>query len=203
MTAQSNASIRSNETSLAEAFTDSTMLGLIARYGELRLKCRPPFVVLSRSIIAQQISTKAADTIRSRFVERFGLSSSAVGNTTLISLRELGISEGKALCLQDVAARVTKGEFDEFDSLSDDAVVGRLRAIKGIGQWTAQMFLIFSLARPDVWPLTDAGLRVAAIRLYGANSSPAINELGSRFAPRRSVAALYLWKSLENCGSNP
>jgi DNA-3-methyladenine glycosylase II len=184
-----------------ERSPDSTMLALVSRYGELRLKRRPPFVVLSRSIIAQQISTKAADTIRGRLAGRFGSSPNVVASAPLTSLRELGLSEPKALSIRDVAVRATEGEFDGFEHLSDEAVIGQLCAIRGIGMWTAEMFLIFALARPDVWPLADAGLRSAAIRLYRAEDRPAIERLGSRFSPRRSIAALYLWKSLENTTS--
>lgn len=174
------------------------MQSLIDRYGKLRLKRRPAFVALSRSIVAQQISTKAADTIRRRLEAHFGRSASSFVTAEISTLRRFGISEAKANCLLRVASHAVAGNFDDLDSLPDEVVIERLRTIKGIGPWTAEMFLIFSLARPDVWPVSDTGLRAAVRRLYGTEALTAVRRVGARFAPQRSVAALYLWRSLEN-----
>jgi DNA-3-methyladenine glycosylase II len=100
--------------------------------------------------------------------------------------------------LREVASLAIAGEFADLEERPDLDVIARLRSIKGIGPWTAQMFLIFSLARPDVWPTSDAGLKAAASRLYGATSKASVEQLGFRFRPKRSLAALYLWRSLEN-----
>jgi len=183
--------------------SDPTMQSLMVKYGDLRLKKRPPFAALSRSIIAQQISTKAADTIRLRITESFGTAPEAFATASLSRLRSIGLSQGKARCLQDVAVRTVAGEFDSLESLADDAICARLCRINGIGPWTSQMFLIFCLARRDVWPVVDAGLRVAARREFGVDSRLALNELGARFTPTRSIAALYLWRSLENTTTGP
>lgn len=177
---------------------DAVMRALIRRYGNLRLKPRAPFAVLGRSIVAQQISTKAADTIRQRLSQRFGSGPEQFASARVATLRRFGLSQAKAACLREVASLALAGEFNELERLPDAEVTERLRSIKGIGPWTAEMFLIFSLARQDVWPTTDAGLRSAAGHLYGANSKPSLEQLGLRFRPKRSVAALYLWRSLEN-----
>lgn len=183
----------------ASALTsDPTMRRLICRYGPLQLHPQTPFDALSRSIIAQQISTKAANTIRSRLHQRFGNDPGRIARTSVVDLRELGLSESKANCLLSVAVRATRGDFDRLGCLSDDDVVERLRTIKGIGPWTAEMFLIFALARENVWPMTDAGLRAAARNAYRVESRTELQQLGERFLPTRSLAALYLWRSLEN-----
>jgi len=114
------------------------------------------------------------------------------------TLRRLGLSQAKAKCLREVATLALAREFDGLATLPDEEVIARLRRIHGIGPWTAQMFLIFSLARRDVWPIADAGLRTAARRLYATTSKSSLEQLGLRFRPKRSLAALYLWQSLEN-----
>jgi DNA-3-methyladenine glycosylase II len=90
------------------------------------------------------------------------------------------------------------GKLQGLRRLTDDDVKSRLSQIKGVGPWTAEMFLIFALRRPDIWPTTDAGLRSAARKFYGVDSTTALAELGSRFRPMRSIAARYLWRALEN-----
>lgn len=177
---------------------DPVMRVLVSRYGTLSLERRPPFLALSRSIIAQQISTRAADTIRERLASAVGLLPTNIVSAPMPVLRALGLSQAKASCLQEVAKRVTAGDFSELDELTDDSISSRLREIRGVGPWTAEMFLIFSLARPNVWPVSDAGLRAAARRLYRVTGLSAVRQLGDRFEPVRSSAALYLWRSLEN-----
>ena len=173
------------------------MSGLVSRYGSLGLRRRPPFAVLARSIIAQQISTKAADTIRQRFNNVYGAPERVVASDVKTVL-SLGLSEAKAIALRAVATAALDGELDALENLPDDAVRENLRKFKGVGPWTADMFLIFALARPDVWPLTDAGLRASLGQQYHAASRSAMEQVGTRFSPNRSIAALYLWKSLEN-----
>jgi DNA-3-methyladenine glycosylase II len=180
---------------------DPTMRALVQRYGDLALRERPAFEVLTRSIIAQQISTKAADTIRARYINHFGAKPEAVANARLPSLRALGLSETKSVAIREVARRAQSGSLDVLSTASNDRVIEHLTAISGVGPWTAQMFLIFSLARPDVWPVADAGLRQAVRGLY--NDGRSIHEIGVRFQPNRSLAALYLWRSLENTAPAP
>jgi DNA-3-methyladenine glycosylase II len=184
-----------------ELTSDPTMLSLIRRYGTITLRRRPSFEVLSRSIIAQQISTKAADTIRRKMIGEFGITANRYATARIPRLRKLGLSASKAECVIRVARRSVKGEFEELDRLSNDDVSTLLQEVSGVGPWTANMFLIFSLARPDVWPVKDAGLRTAARNCYEMATDSAVTELGERFRPYRSIAALYLWRSLENVAS--
>lgn len=177
---------------------DPAMDELVERYGDLQLKQRPPFVALCRSIVAQQISTKAADAIRKKLIQNFGAEPGSYARLSSEHLRTYGLSKAKAECVIAIARRVTAGELDDLENLSDHEVVAQLRMTKGIGPWTAHMFLIFGLARPDIWPTSDAGLLAAARRQYGTEDRNALDQLGSRFLSCRSVAALYLWKSLEN-----
>jgi DNA-3-methyladenine glycosylase II len=167
-------------------------------YGQLLPKQRPPFITLTRSIVSQQVSTKAANTIRERLAKQIGLAPEDFVAASMPALRALGLSETKARCLRDVAIRAIAAEFDDLAELTNKAVTARLQQVRGIGPWTAEMFLIFALGRADVWPVTDAGLRVAASRLYGADSMSSLQQLGDRFRPLRTIAALYFWESLEN-----
>ena len=181
---------------------DNKMRELISKYGHFTLKRRSGFLTLCRSVIAQQISTKAADTIRQKFHQRFGLGPQLIAQATVDDVQQCGLSVTKATCLRDLANRALAGEFEHLDQLSDPQVLDRLTSIKGVGLWTAEMFLIFSLARSDVWPLRDAGLRAAAQQVYGFETIEELESLGSRFVPLRSTAALYLWRSLENTEEN-
>src|SRR5688500_8613602 len=131
------------------------------RYGDLTLRQREPFEVLSRSIIAQQISTKAADTIRARFQRLYRNDPYAVAAADPEDLRCLGISSSKTHCLQRVAALILAGSLSDLATVQDEVISQRLRQIPGIGPWTVDMFLIFCVARPDIWPVSDGGLRAA------------------------------------------
>jgi DNA-3-methyladenine glycosylase II len=176
------------------------MQSLQARFGQIQLREKPAYEVLSRSIIAQQISTKAANTIRSRLHQKLGEDPSCIASASLATLRSLGLTESKAVCLRQVADLTVAGEFASLKMLEDTEVRDQLLRIRGVGPWTVDMFLIFGLARPNIWPLTDAGLRAAAKKLYGMVDRSSIHDLGDRFRPFRSIAAIYLWKSLDNSG---
>ncbi len=180
------------------SLTDSRMLELVERYGRLSTTTPSAFAVLVRSVISQQISTKAADTIRERLRSRTGIEPYAVSQLCLSELRGIGLSLGKAECLRELSDLALREDFNRFDDLSDDEVTKRLMAVRGIGPWTVQMFLIFGLRRADVWPITDLGLRSAIRNIYHIRSDTGYLRLGSRFRPFRSYAARYLWKSLEN-----
>lgn len=177
---------------------DTRMAELMAKYGSLMLRRRSGFLTLCRSVIAQQISTKAADTIRQKLHERWGADPHVLARASSDDIQLCGLSARKAACLRDVATRAVAGEFDKLAELSDNQVTERLTNIKGVGPWTAEMFLIFGLARSNVWPVRDAGLQAAARNVYGFETLEEIELLGSRFVPSRSLAALYLWRSLEN-----
>jgi DNA-3-methyladenine glycosylase II len=158
-----------------------------------------------RSIVGQQLSTRAANTIYGRVLELFG------GNvptpTQLIAadpdaLRAAGLSRAKVVYLRDLAERVEDGELDldHLTELSDDQVTEQLTAVKGIGQWSADMFLIFQLGRPDVLAVGDLGIRRAVERAYGLKKIPdakTVTRIGEPWRPYRSLACLYLWASLD------
>jgi DNA-3-methyladenine glycosylase II len=180
------------------ASVDNVMDSLVSQYGLLAIQPKSPFATLCRSIIAQQVSTRAADTIRRRLEVSVGMVPENVAASSMEHLRSIGLSPRKATCLKDVARRAIAGDFDGLDPLTDEIVVRRLVSISGVGPWTAEMFLIFALARPDIWPLSDAGLLAACKRRYGIGSRDELAQLGERFRPFRTVAALYLWRSLEN-----
>lgn len=167
----------------------------------LRLR-RDRFDTLVRSILSQQLSTAAARTIRNRLVDQIGIPRP----DTLLALsddefRGCGVSLQKASYLRDLATRVGSGELPlgRLGRLSDEEVIERLISVKGIGRWTAQMFLIFSLGRPDVFPHDDLGIRNAIRRLYGFSEMPKRDEMDAVAVPWRpyaSIACWYLWQSL-------
>jgi DNA-3-methyladenine glycosylase II len=164
---------------------------------------RDRFDALVRSILSQQISTAAARTIRARLEERIGTPKpDTILAMSVEELRECGISPQKAKYLHDLAEHVASGRLplQRLGRLSDDDVIDRLIAVKGIGRWTGQMFLMFSLGRPDVLPHDDLGIRAAMRRLYELPDMPKREEMDAIAAPWRPHATLacwYLWRSLE------
>jgi DNA-3-methyladenine glycosylase II len=192
------------------AAADPVLGGLIGQYPGIHLKRRgEPFTVLARAIVGQQISVKAAQSIWDRFAAATGargepvqLDPARVGRTRMPTLRRVGLSERKALYLRDLARHFTSGALDprEWPALDDETLIARLVDVKGIGRWTAEMFLIFHELRPDVFPVDDIGLQKAvAIHYRGGERMPvaALREFGGRWAPYRSVATWYLWRSLD------
>lgn len=190
---------------------DPVMKGLVEAYGPLSLadrrRGRPPdaFGALVRSIVGQQLSTKAARSIYGRLAELFdGRSpdpeSLAAADARLI--RSAGLSGRKVEYLRDLAAKVRDGEVDlaRLAELPDEDVTAELTRIKGLGPWTADMFMIFHLRRPDVLAVGDLGTRSAVRRAYGLPELPGPTELrriAEPWRPHRSLACLYLWKSLD------
>jgi DNA-3-methyladenine glycosylase II len=162
------------------------------------------FAVLVRSIISQQISTRAAAAIRGRLETALGpagLTAEAVKNASDTVLRAAGLSRAKRLALADLSHRVTTGELPihQLQQMSDEDVIGALLPVRGIGRWTAQMFLIFSLGRNDVLPVDDLGLRVAVRQAYRLRSIPErvrLEKLAEPWRPYRSIATWYLWRTL-------
>jgi DNA-3-methyladenine glycosylase II len=159
------------------------------------------------SIVSQQLSTKAAATIFGRFVALFenngGLSATAIAAQSDEALRGVGLSGQKVGYLRDLCARIEDGRLrlDELESLPDEQVIARLVEVKGFGRWTAEMFLMFRLHRPDVLPVGDLGIVNAVQRLYGLRKRPdakRILKLGETWKPYRSVASWYLWQTLRN-----
>jgi DNA-3-methyladenine glycosylase II len=180
--------------------SDPVMAELICLHGSCALadgRREDFFGSLALSIVSQQLSTKAADAIARRFLDSVrSLNASTLVRTDETILRSAGLSKAKARYLYNLASAVVSGELDldTLQSLPDDEVVARLTSVSGIGRWTAQMFLIFSLKRPDVMSPGDAGLRRAARSLYNNE----LEEVAEVWRPYRSVASWYLWKYLDS-----
>ena len=186
------------------ARTDPVMAGLIATYSDTSLVSRgDPFLTLVRSIVGQQISVRAADTIWSRLRDAVpDTSPAAILACSTETLRQCGLSARKVEYLTDLAMHFD-GEAihtHRWPSMSDAEIIAELTAVRGIGVWTAEMFLIFNQLRPDVFPLDDIGLQKAVARHYLSGRRPQRSELariGERWQPWRSVATWYLWRSLD------
>jgi DNA-3-methyladenine glycosylase II len=182
---------------------DAVLKRLIALVGPCTLRpIEDRFAALARSIISQQISTKAAQSISTRLTQNLnGLTPAAVVAANDEQLRQAGLSAGKQRALRDLARHVHAGQLrlDDIHTCSDDEVIARLLPIHGIGPWTAQMFLIFSLGRLDVLPTADLGLRAGVQRHYALEELPRpakLAELTQAWRPYRSIGTWYIWKSL-------
>jgi len=160
---------------------------------------------LAGAIVSQQLSTKAAATIFGRFVALFPegriLSAAGIAARSDAELRGVGLSGQKVGYMRDLSARILDGrlQLDELEGLEDEVVIERLTAVKGFGRWTAEMFLMFRLHRPDVLPAGDLGIVNAIHRLYGLRKKPdakRILKMGEAWRPYRSVASWYLWQTI-------
>jgi DNA-3-methyladenine glycosylase II len=187
---------------------DARLAAIIKQVGRCRLDelpHQPPFMALAEAIASQQLSVKAANTIFGRFCDLFApdripdpvrllrLEDSAI--------RAAGFSRSKVLFLRDLASHVVDDrlQLDQLHEHDDGIVLEQLTAVKGIGQWTAEIFLMFRLKRPDVFPVDDLGLVKAAQRAYGLRQRPTrqrLLKMAETWRPYRSVAAWYLWRSL-------
>ena len=163
---------------------------------------RDGFTTLVLSIVHQQVSMAAARTIQARLVKLLGgaITPRRIVNRTPEQLRGAGLSRGKAAYILDLADKTLRGdvEFARFAEMDDDAILAELTAVKGIGVWTAQMFLMFHLHRPDVLPTGDLGLRLAVADVYKVPVHEAADEMDARrerWSPYCSVAARVLWQS--------
>jgi DNA-3-methyladenine glycosylase II len=188
------------------------MRALIDRFGALdeavRRRDRPPdaYGALLRSIVGQQLSTKAARSIYRRLTELFGGRTPTPAELLAADPEEIrgaGLSRPKVAYLRDLAAHVEDGDLDldRLAELPDSTVSEELTAVKGLGEWTAHIFLIFHLGRPDVLPVGDLGIRRAVQQAYGLGDLPGPDELeriGEPWRPHRTLACLYLWRSLDS-----
>jgi len=168
----------------------------------LRRVTEPHFPYLVRSIVYQQLAGAAAATIHGRFVDAVGgtVTPTAISRAPDSALRDAGLSRGKLAAIRDLTMRVPELGLDELEWLSDEEVSERLTTVRGIGPWTAHMFLMFALRRPDVWPVGDLGVRSGYARIHGVADVPTQKEmvpLGDAFRPWRSAAAWYCWRALE------
>ena len=176
---------------------DPPLAGVIAAVGELPWPPTPsePFASLVRSVIGQQLSVRAADSIEARVRGAApGLSAPELAALSPDSLRALGLSWAKVRTLHALAARTAEGtlDFAALQGQDDESVIAALSGVPGIGRWTAEMFLMFAFARPDVFSWGDAGLRAAVRRLYGQAAGP---QVALAWSPYRSLAARYLWRA--------
>ena len=191
---------------------DPVMKRLVDEHGPLdeeqRRRGRPlePYGALVRSIVGQQLSTKAASTIYERVLALFGGKTPSPAELLAADpeeVRAAGLSRPKVSYLRSLAEHVESRELelDRLSELSDEEVSAQLTAVKGLGQWTADMFLIFHLGRPDVLPVGDLGVRRAVERAYELPELPdaaRLTEIAEPWRPHRSLASLYLWRSLDN-----
>ena len=188
------------------------MAGLIDQIGPLSVRARKrgrpddAYGTLVRSITGQQLSTKAAATIYGRLTELYGgrtPTPEEILETDPQQLRAIGLSNAKAAYLRDLAEHIVDGELpiDELAAMPDAKVAETLIAIKGLGRWTVDMFLMFHLGRPDVLPVGDLGIRKAMQIHYGLEDLPSPSEMeriADPWRPHRTLASLYLWESLDN-----
>jgi DNA-3-methyladenine glycosylase II len=163
------------------------------------------FSALVRAITGQQLSTKAASTIYARLVALMpgGVTPEALASLTDDQMRAVGMSRQKIAYFRDLSAKALSGAvpLDSLEEMSDDDVIGALTQVKGIGRWSAEMFLMFRLHRPDVLPVDDLGIVNAVKNVYRLRKRPTadrIRRIGEPWRPYRSVACWYLWRSLDN-----
>ena len=187
---------------------DRVMKKLIPKFGEARLQSRgDAFTTLARSIVGQQISVKAAQSVWDRFATATGAPSTHLPPASVLALpveqmRASGLSGRKTEYLQDLARHFADGAVHvaQWQEMDDEAIIGELIAIRGIGRWTAEMFLIFHLMRPNILPLDDLGL-IKGISVNYFSGEPVsraeAREVGDAWAPFRSVATWYIWRSLD------
>jgi len=196
------------------AAADPTMAALIERLGDIDIETRlrrrseerpaDAYGALLRAIVGQQLSTKAARTIYGRILELFDGRTPApeqLLEAEEADLRSAGLSGRKVEYIRDLASHVIDGELelDRLEQLSDEEAIEEIVAVRGLGLWTAEMFLIFHLERPDVLSGGDLGIRKAIQVEYGLEEMPTptrVLEIGEPWRPHRSLASLYLWESL-------
>lgn len=194
--------------SRALAALDPVLARMVERHGVVKFdwgtKCEP-FQSLARSICYQQLAGNAARAIHGRFVAAFDGEPTprAVLRKRDTTLRACGLSLGKIASIKDLARHFADGRIDggELPTLEDDEIIERLTQVRGIGEWTAQMFLIFQLDRMDVWPVLDYGVRKGFAQLFGHAELPtskAMHPLGEPYRPYRSALAWYCWRATDD-----
>lgn len=181
---------------------------LVASFGIPHLTADPRyFRTIVSAIVSQQLSGRVAEVFMRRLENLFptpeGLNAANLAATSPETLRAIGLSAAKIVSLHDLAQRILDGRLnlEHLDELDDELIISQLSAVHGIGRWTTQMFLVFSLSRPDVWPTLDLGIRKATARLFSMPALPKPKELSAiaePWRPYRTVASLLLWRSLDN-----
>ncbi len=200
-----------NQEAIAEAVEglkrrDRTLAGLIERVGPCLLeRSRPGITALVNSVVGQQLSNRAAGAIRTRLYALLGdgeIDPQRLAAASEEDLRNTGMSWAKTRCLRGLAEHVLAGDidFDAFDAKEDEAIVEQLTHVKGIGRWTAEMYLMFSMGRLDVFPVDDGSIRTAMRRVYRipqAGFVAGARKKAERWRPFRSVASWYLYRYLD------
>jgi DNA-3-methyladenine glycosylase II len=185
--------------------SDPVLSAVIVRTGVYSMRYSPPeFHTLAEAVVYQQLNGKAAVTIFKRFTALAGdpVMPDGILRLTDAQLRSVGLSRQKSSYLKDMAGRASRGELDftRLPEMTDDAVIQHLTQVKGVGVWTAHMFLMFALRRPNVLPTGDYGIRLAIKRLYKKHKMPkpeVMTKIAKPWEPYRSVACWYLWRSLD------
>lgn len=186
---------------------DSNLERIIKIVGKYYINIRnDPFQSLVESIIYQQLAGKAANAIYNRFINYYNnkqITPTLILNSPNDNLKKVGLSNRKIDYLKDLALHVYDGRInlEELSKMNDDEIINKLVNVKGIGRWTSEMFLIFSLGRQDILPVTDLGVRKAIQKVYSLSELPKPNimmEIAKPWRPYRSIATWYLWKSLSN-----
>src|SRR6476660_9985895 len=185
--------------------SDPVLAAVIAKVGPCGMEFGPPeFHSLAEAIVYQQLNGKAAVTIFKRFAALAGepLRPEGILNLTDAQLRSVGLSKQKSSYLKDMAGRASRGELDfsRLPEMSDDEVIKHLTKVKGVGVWTAHMFLMFTLKRPNVLPTGDYGIQMAMKKHYKKRKMPkpeVMAKIAKSWEPYRSVACWYLWRSLD------
>jgi DNA-3-methyladenine glycosylase II len=185
--------------------SDPVLRAIIEKVGPYRMSYgEPTFHHLAESILYQQLNGKAAATIFKRFTDAAGdpLTPEGILRLSDTQMRAVGLSKQKTSYLRDLAAKTKDGllEFEKLSALSDDDVIKHLVQVKGVGVWTAHMFLMFTLRRPDILPTGDYGIQVALKKHYRKRKLPKpkdMEKIAKSWAPYRSVACWYLWRSLD------
>jgi len=197
---------------IAELARDPVLARLIERHGlppaHRPLPATERFAALVRAICYQQLAGRAAATIHGRLVEALGgtVTADAVLTTAPERLAAAGLSGAKAAAVRDLAEKVADGEvsLQRIGRLSDDDVVEHLVRVRGIGRWTAEMFLLATLGRPDVWPVSDFGVRAGFAAGWGLEQVPTpkdLIDLGAPYRPYRSMVAWYCWRVVDDQGA--
>jgi len=184
---------------------DPILRAIIGRVGPCRIEYGPPeFHSLAESIVYQQLNGKAAFTIFKRFTTLAGdpVTPKGILKLTEVQMRSVGLSKQKSSYLRDMAERAVRGDLDfsKLHELADEDVIKHLTQVKGVGEWTAQMFLMFTLRRPNVLPTGDFGVQMAIKKHYNKRKLPKplqMQKIAKAWEPYRSFACWYLWRSLD------
>ncbi len=178
---------------MLELSEDETMRALIEQFGEYGWDLNTPFGTLARAVAGQVVSGRAAKRAYGRLKEATRLEPLKVAEMTVEDLMAFGLNDRRAAYLRNAAVFAVDGGLEGLENRSDKEVEAALTSVKGIGPWTAHMFLIFCLGRLDVWPTEDFGVVNISKELYETQTKGELRELGKRFKPYRSVAVWYMW----------